>query len=655
MCKALLASLLFLCGGAVTAQVATPVPAPPPGDTIYKLAVDAAAYPNDPAIVLLDEAVFRAEADGRSTRTYRRVIQVLKETVVRSVGEINLAYNGDTQNLTLNWARVVKPTGEVISAAPAQIQEGTAPASTANPVYVNQKFKRGSLGGVAVGTIVDVSYTIETTKVWHPRDFLFARALTPPVATRLNLTTIDLPSSIQPRIVEKNLTFARTTTTANGRTVHTWAPPRDLPVPRPELFAPDSDDVRMIVQVGSPVNWSDIGRWYAELARDRYASTPALDAKVAEVAAKARTLDDSIRAVHRWVAQDIRYVSISLGLGGYQPRTVAQILETGFGDCKDKATLFIAALRKLGVIAHPVLLSSVARADKTLPGVGQFNHMIAAVAKKGGGYEYVDLTAGFTPYGRLPVGEQGGFALVVHPDGRTEEVTLPRDSAGVSRIEYRVIGTLSESGLFSGRLEDRRFGPAGEAMRAPYAAPLDSARRNSLQRVFASRFFANSVGDSAVAFDGKDFSSQPSVSIVVRDARASNNSGDSEILNNPLAVFSAPITNYVNSMVNQLTAAPPRKSAIIADRVWPYTHERTLIEITLPAGWKARLPNNVDANSVFGTYRLNYVQDGQVLRITREMMPARGTYPAERFSELMTFLKQIQGDNAKVILIDKNK
>jgi transglutaminase-like putative cysteine protease len=51
-------------------------------------------------------------------------------------------------------------------------------------------------------------------------------------------------------------------------------------------------------------------------------------------------------------------VSLSLGIGGYQPRTPASVLETQYGDCKDKATLFVALARRMGVNAFPVLLSS---------------------------------------------------------------------------------------------------------------------------------------------------------------------------------------------------------------------------------------------------------------------------------------------------------
>ena len=47
-------------------------------DTIYKLAVKPADFPEERAAFLLDDGVVRFEADGRATRTFRQIVQLLK-------------------------------------------------------------------------------------------------------------------------------------------------------------------------------------------------------------------------------------------------------------------------------------------------------------------------------------------------------------------------------------------------------------------------------------------------------------------------------------------------------------------------------------------------------------------------------------------------
>src|SRR5919201_3256620 len=84
-------------------------------DTIYKLAVNPADHPDDDFIYLLDDGVVRFEADGRGTRTYRQVIQILNQDGAEAWGEQSFSYSGGSEKLTVNWIRVLKPNGEVIS------------------------------------------------------------------------------------------------------------------------------------------------------------------------------------------------------------------------------------------------------------------------------------------------------------------------------------------------------------------------------------------------------------------------------------------------------------------------------------------------------------------------------------------------------------
>ena len=136
---------------------------------------------------------------------------------------------------------------------------------------------------------------------------------------------------------------------------------------RAEGYAPDSIIQGMTVTVSPPITWSSIGKWYIPIARDGYALAPSVEQKMKTVLTNSKSLDDSIRAIHKWVAQDIRYVAIELGRGGYVPRNAETVVRTGFGDCKDKAMLFIAAMKKMGVTAYPVLLNISGAERKETP------------------------------------------------------------------------------------------------------------------------------------------------------------------------------------------------------------------------------------------------------------------------------------------------
>ena len=121
-------------------------------DTIYKLAVNPADYADQPYVYLLDDGIVTFEADGSGTRTYRQVIQILTPEAAERWGEQSFGYSTDREKLTLNWARVVKPDGTVISEKPVHEQESMAPVAMEAPVYSDEMIHRISLGGVAPGT-----------------------------------------------------------------------------------------------------------------------------------------------------------------------------------------------------------------------------------------------------------------------------------------------------------------------------------------------------------------------------------------------------------------------------------------------------------------------------------------------------------------------
>lgn len=615
-------------------------------DTIYRLAVDAAKYPEQDMLYLLDDGVLRLEADGTGTRTFRQIIQVLKPAAATRLQEQSFSWSPQHQKLTVNWVKVVKPDGTVVSDTPAQVQESDVPAARSDPVYTDRRVRRMSLSGVAPGTLVDYSYTLEEQKPFMPRDFFQSWSVSTGLQVARSRLILDLPTAVSPRIRETNLNFKRTEQVAGGRRTYAWAT-GNLPKITPEPLAADSNGVFMTVQISSPVTWQDISHWYGDLARPREVASPAVAAKVDSLVRGARTRDDSIRAVHKWVSQDIRYVAIALGIGGYQPRTPDTVRVTGFGDCKDKATLFVASLRHLGIETYPVLLSSNATARRDLPSIEQFNHEIAAVAT-GNGWQFVDLTAGVVPYGELPLGEQGGFALLVRKDGSSEEVTLPRAPITDNRSVTVVSGVLDTAGMFDGVHEEILDGVAAAGLRMLFFNPLDSAQRSNLANAVARRTFEGADGDSLVGFDGRDLAARARMRVQIRHGRAATLAGTTMILQSPLGSMASLAT-----AAKELESHGTRRFPIDAGRFWGPRSTETRFEIRLPPGWHASLPKNVSASSPFASYESRYSEENGVLRLERKITGATGVYPPDRLGELTTWMRAVAADDVKFIVLTR--
>ena len=648
MTRSLLVLAFLAVASALQAQAPHITPEGDPSvnaDTIYRLAVDPADHPQDLTALLLDDGVVSFEADGRGRRTFRQIVQILRPEAVDNFQEFSFSYAPGHERMTVNWIRVVRPDGTVISAKPTFEQESDVPAQLGNPVFVDRKVKRLSISGVAPGTIVDWSYTTEELSPYLPGDFQQSWRITtgnPVLRSRL---IVDVPSDVKLRIKETNLDFQRVTATSGGRTVHTWAR-QDIPRIESEPYAADSNGNYQFVSVSSPMEWDYIASWYSENARGRYQLTPALEDTVAKLVDGATTRVDSIRRIHRWVAQDIRYVSIALGMGGYQPRTPEEVLRTGYGDCKDKATLFVAALRHMGMDAWPVLLNAFGGVERSQPSLSQLNHAIAAV-RVDGGYHFTDLTSSLTPYGELPPGEEGEFGLVVLGEDASEVVTLPESAIEDNKTAFRLTGTLGEDGKVTGWFEELHTGAMQYELRSVLENPMDSAAAELFAKQLARGFFPDAAADSLTVTNGKNLAVAPKVRVKIVNGQGLREMGGLRILELPFGNMGA-----LGNVATALSELPARRFPIDVTQV---TGDDLLVQeyrLQLPVGWTARLPKNVSATGPFGNYMVSYAQEGREFRFTRRFSGARGVLAPDRMPELIKWLAEVGTDDAEFVILD---
>jgi tetratricopeptide (TPR) repeat protein len=93
-------------------------------------------------------------------------------------------------------------------------------------------------------------------------------------------------------------------------------------------------------------------------------------------------------AALKLVQEQVRYVYLDAGTGGYTPPGPEQTWSRRFGDCKGKTALLLALLKSLDVDALPVLVNTGGAdgLDKQLPRMGSFNHVLVRADIRGKSY-----------------------------------------------------------------------------------------------------------------------------------------------------------------------------------------------------------------------------------------------------------------------------
>jgi hypothetical protein len=166
-----------------------------------------------------------------------------------------------------------------------------------------------------------------------------------------------------------------------------------------------------------PSRWafSDV---FAQSMRDRRVLSPELKALAQQVVQGASTPHEKARAIHRWVAQNMRYVAVFVGTGGYVPNDLNSILSNRYGDCKDLALLTMSLLLAVGIESAPALINTF-QTDWVPPvaAVGLYNHVIVYIPSLN---LFTDPTAQTIPFGKLPWADAAKPVLVGLREGSVD-------------------------------------------------------------------------------------------------------------------------------------------------------------------------------------------------------------------------------------------
>ena len=380
--------------------------------------------------------LLRYEEDGSGSADAYARIRVQSYSGVQKVGQLVFNYDSLSAQLEVRGVRVIKPDGKVVTAGPEAIQDLSSPLAQSAPTYTDLRQKHVVVPNLSPGDILEY----ETFTTYRP--------LTPGKIWQIwDLVSNDVCLEEHVELsVSSKIAVKTSTTGAEGpelrketdRNIWTWKTSNLLHGERP-LVLPSSTafpDVKSLLKtppklssrriwITSFADWAEISAWYSDLERDRRAPTAEVRAKAQELTRDSHSDLEKARAIYNYVARNIRYVSLSFGVGRFQPHFAAEVLAHQYGDCKDKATLLEAMLESVGIKASPALLQANGRMEE-IPTPFEFDHAITYLVVDGREM-WLDSTPGVAPFGYLMPNIRGKLALVTSPEKGSALRRIPNE------------------------------------------------------------------------------------------------------------------------------------------------------------------------------------------------------------------------------------
>jgi hypothetical protein len=214
---------------------------------------------------------------------------------------------------------------------------------------------------------------------------------------------------------------------------------------------------------GDMSTWQSFAAWYYHLGRGRDVLPPSVQTEVQRIISDVQNPRDKIKLLYRYMQQNTRYVSIQLGIGGWQPFDAAYVFEKGYGDCKALTNYMLAILKAAEVPAFPALTRLGAN-EPDVPAnfpSNQFNHVILFVPAREDTI-WLECTSQTMPFNHIGAGNEDRNVLVVTPGGgkivRTPASPFYRNRQvrhAVVTIDARGNGHARVKTTFTGNQQDR--------------------------------------------------------------------------------------------------------------------------------------------------------------------------------------------------------
>jgi tetratricopeptide (TPR) repeat protein len=558
--------------------------------------------------------VCRFENDGTGMReTYVRV-KVQSEAGVARWGQVIIGYNSASERVEIPFVRVLKKDGTKVTAPTDSIQDLSAPVEREAPVYTDFRQKQVPVSGLRPGEVVEYDVVSIVHTAMAPGQFWAQYGFTDRGIVLDERLEINVPGERKITLKTKPGLDPKISS-ESGRRIYRWTHSHLISEATEEETEKKNkgqektkkkDDDRPDVQLTTFDDWDAVGHWYSALERDRRSPNDEIRAKANELTKGATTDLDKVQALYDYVAKNFRYVSLSLGLGRYQPHSATDIFHNQYGDCKDKNTLLAAMLEAEGIHSSSVLINSSRKLDPEVPSPIQFDHAITVVPVANRTI-WLDSTTEIAPFQFLTSNLRDKQALVIAPAGTARLDTTPADPPVPTSDIQSIEGKVNDLGKLEARVHFVERGDAELILRMVFRRSPQSRWKTVVETMSGFMGFSGEVSDLKVS-DPADTREPFEISYNLEKANYLDWSQKKVVITLPASSVNLPVA------VDDDTDPSPDPLKLGATGI-STLHMR----LELPAKYTGRPPLPFSMSRDYAAYEANYKLEKNVFTADRKM------------------------------------
>jgi len=461
---------------------------------------------------------------------------------------------------------------------------------------------------------------------------------------------VETPASYHLRYKQFNYPDQPQVTNAKDNITYTWEV-KNKKAYEKEPYMPRREDINTWVCIapsdfsyggykGNMSSWQEFGKFHLALNAGRDVLPDNIKQQIHTLTDGLTSQQEKVKVLYEYMQHNSRYISIQLGIGGFQPLEAKFVAEKKYGDCKALSNYMVSILKEAGIKANYVIV----RAGEGENGVwkdfpaNNFNHIITCVP---GVKDTIWLEC---TNQLMSMGYMGNFtgnrqAIMITDSGGVvvnTPVYTSKDNIAIRKVK----ATIDESGTlvahsnthFTGLEQDETFGLLHGS------TPEER-----------TKYLNNTLNLSTYKVDKSDYKETKGIIPAMDEYLEITSPNYASITGKRLFV----VPNLFERMP-KLSTDKPRQFDIV------YTHaylDIDSIEIQIPAGFTVEaMPKDIVVDNKFGRYSIHYKVSNDMVTMVRSSERNVARFPASDYPDFVKFYDDMyKGDRARIVLVKADK
>ncbi len=464
------------------------------------------------------------------------------------------------------------------------------------------------------------------------------------VLSQINLI---IPNNIQFKYKEFNLGQEVKVTDLGKKKIYSWTEKNLKPIESFELPPPDScfAPILLLAPVqfaeggyeGQMDNWENFGKWDLKLNKDRDLLSESKINELQFLVKDAKNDKEKVQILYKYMQNKTRYVSVQLGIGGYQPFTAEYVDSKGYGDCKALSNYMFSLLKAVGVKSNYALILAGSGEDDIAADFpsSQFNHAILCIPQLKDSI-WLECTSQQQPFNFLGSFTDDRHALLITENGGkivktpkyVKDINFQNRKAKIKLdVDGNAVGNVNT--IFNGLQYENRDGWANQSVKEQKDA-LKSVYTVAGLEINSFRFIENKAEIPNI---------QEQLDINIQGF--------------------APVTNkrmfLKINVFNESSYVPKNEERTHPFELRSEFIDSDTVQIEIPDGYSIEsIPQPVNLQTKFGGYSVEILHEGNIITYIRKNYSEKNIFPAKDYIAFYEYRKQIaKADKAKLVLVKK--